>query len=137
MFEKDLLKIKESYLNDLYGLLRIDSVLVEQPEVKEAPFGYGNVEALKYTLDLADKMGFKTKNIDNVSGHIEFGEGKEILGILCHLDVVPTGDGWTNPPFEPIMKNGVIYARGVNDDKGPLMSALYAMKILKDNGINF
>ncbi len=134
MFEKDLLKIKESYLNDLYGLLKIDSVLVEQPEIKEAPFGYGNVEALKYTLDLASKMGFKTKNIDNVSGHIEFGEGKEILGILCHLDVVPTGDGWTNPPFEPIMKNGVIYARGVNDDKGPLMSALYAMKILKDNG---
>ena len=76
---------KKAYLEDLFGLLRIDSVRVEQPEVKDAPFGYGCVEALKYTLDLGKKMGFKVKNIDNVAGHIEFGEGKEILGILCHL----------------------------------------------------
>lgn len=125
---------KEAYLQDLFGLLRINSVRVEQAEIKEAPFGYGCVEALKYTLDLGKKMGFKVKNVDNVAGHIEFGEGKEILGILCHLDVVPVGEGWTNPPFDPIIKDGKIYARGSNDDKGPLMSALYAMKILKDQG---
>ena len=127
-------KYQKEYLNDLFDLLRIDSVRVEQPEVKDAPFGYGCVEALKYTLDLGKKMGFKVKNIDNVAGHIEFGEGKDILGILCHLDVVPVGEGWTNPPFEPIIKDNKIYARGSNDDKGPLMSALYAMKILKDQG---
>ena len=132
---KDLFeKYQEEYLNDLFGLLRIDSVLREQAEVKEAPFGYGCVEALKYTLDLGKKMGFKVKNIDNVAGHIEFGEGKDILAMLCHLDVVPVGEGWTNPPFEPIIKDGKIYARGSNDDKGPLMSSLYAMKILKDQG---
>ena len=127
-------KYQEEYLNDLFGLLRIDSVRVEQPEVKEAPFGYGCVKALEYILTLGAKMGFKVKNVDNVAGHIEFGEGEEILGILCHLDVVPVGEGWTNPPFEPILKDGKIYARGSNDDKGPLMSALYAMKILKDQG---
>ena len=127
-------KYQQEYLRDLFDLLRIDSVRVEQPEVKDAPFGYGCVEALKYTLDLGKKMGFKVKNIDNVAGHIEFGEGKAILGILCHLDVVPVGEGWTNPPFEPIIKDNKIYARGSNDDKGPLMSALYAMKILKDQG---
>ena len=49
---KDLFeKYQEEYLNDLFGLLKIDSVLREQAEVKEAPFGYGCVEALKYTLD--------------------------------------------------------------------------------------
>ena len=127
-------KYKKEYLKDLFDLLRINSVRVEQPEVKDAPFGYGCVEALKYVLELGKKMGFKVKNIDNVAGHIEFGEGKEILGILCHLDVVPVGEGWTNPPFEPIIKDNKIYARGSNDDKGPLMSALYAMKILKDQG---
>ena len=127
-------KYEKEYLEDLFGLLRIDSVLKEQPEVKDAPFGYGCVEALNYTLELGKKMGFKTKNIDNIAGYIEFGEGKEILGILCHLDVVPVGEGWTNPPFSPILKDGKIYARGSNDDKGPLMSSLYAMKILKDNG---
>lgn len=125
---------KESYLNDLFESLKIDSVLVEQPEVKEAPFGYGCVKALKNILELGEKMGFKTKNVDNIAGHIEWGEGKEILGILCHLDVVPTGEGWTNDPFTPTIRDGKIYARGVNDDKGPLMSSLYAMKILKDSG---
>ena len=127
-------KYQKEYLNDLFDLLRINSVRVEQPEVKDAPFGYGCVEALKYVLELGKKMGFKVKNIDNVAGHIEFGEGKDILGILCHLDVVPVGEGWANPPFEPIIKDNKIYARGSNDDKGPLMSALYAMKILKDQG---
>ncbi|MCR5422492.1 MAG: dipeptidase PepV [Bacilli bacterium] len=127
-------KYQKEYLKDLFDLLRINSVRVEQPEVKDAPFGYGCVEALKYVLELGKKMGFKVKNIDNVAGHIEFGEGKEILGILCHLDVVPVGEGWTNPPFEPIIKDNKIYARGSNDDKGPLMSALHAMKILKDQG---
>ena len=127
-------KYQHEYLEDLFGLLKIDSVRVEQPEIKEAPFGYGCVEALKYTLNLGEKYGFKVKNIDNVAGHIEWGEGKDILGILCHLDVVPVGEGWTNPPFCPILKDGLIYARGSNDDKGPLMSALYAMRILKDLG---
>ena len=132
--DKKVLKYKDEYLENLFNLLRIDSVLVEQPEIKDAPFGKGCVDALNYVLDLGAKMGFKTRNVNNVCGHIEFGEGEEILGILCHLDVVPTGDGWTNPPFDPVMKDGIIYARGVNDDKGPLMSALYAMKYLKDSG---
>lgn len=127
-------KYKEKYLRDLFDVLRIDSVRKEQPTIKEAPFGYGCVKALNYVLELGKSMGFNVKNVDNVAGHIEFGEGKEILGILCHLDVVPVGEGWTNPPFEPVLIDGKIYARGSSDDKGPLMSALYAMKILKDQG---
>ncbi len=134
MYKKMINEIKDAYLNDLFNLLRINSVLVEQPEVKDAPFGKGCVEALNYVLNLGKKMGFKTLNVDNVSGHIEFGEGKEILGILCHLDVVPTGDGWTNDPFDPTIRDGKIYARGVNDDKGAGMACLYALKILKDSG---
>lgn len=134
MIKNEVLKYKEEYLRDLFEILKIDSVLKEQPDCPDAPFGKGCKEALLKTLELGKKMGFKVKNIDNVSGHIEFGEGKEILGILAHLDVVPTGEGWTTPPFEPNIRDGKLYARGSNDDKGPLMSALYAMKILKDKG---
>ncbi len=134
MMKKIILENKESFLKDLFKLISFDTVLREQPEVKDAPFGEGLVECLKWTLELGEKMGFKTKNVDNVAGHIEFGEGEEILGILAHLDVVPTGEGWTNDPFTANVKDGNIYARGVNDDKGPLMASLYAMKILKDMG---
>lgn len=125
---------KEAFLRDLFELIKFDTVLREQPEVVDAPFGQNLVDALNWTLDLGAKMGFRTKNVDNVAGHIEFGEGEEILGILAHLDVVPTGEGWTNDPFTATIRDGKIYARGVNDDKGPLMTCLYAMKILKDSG---
>lgn len=126
---------EQEMLDELFKILRMDTVLVEQPEVKEAPFGENLVKALNHMLDLGKQMGFKTKNIDNVAGYIEYGEGDEVIAMLCHLDVVPTGDGWTNPPFDPIIKDGKIYARGSNDDKGPLMAALFALKALKDNNI--
>lgn len=134
MFKKYINENKDSFFKDLFKLISFDTVLREQAEVKEAPFGYGMVECLNWVLKLGEEMGFKTKNVENVAGHIEFGEGEEILGILAHLDVVPTGEGWTNDPFVATVRDDKIYARGVNDDKGPLMECLYAMKILKDSG---
>ena len=126
---------EKQFLKDLEELLKIDTVLVEQPEVKEAPFGYNLVKALDYMLKLGEKEGFITKNIDNVAGHIEYGEGEEIIGVLSHLDVVPTGDGWKYPPFEPVVEDGKIYARGALDDKGACIACLYALKALKENGV--
>jgi len=126
---------KEQFLEDLKELLKIDTVLIEQPHVKEAPFGENLVKALEYMLSLGERDGFITKNIENVAGHIEYGEGDEVIGVLCHLDVVPTGDGWTYPPFEPTIIEGKIYARGSMDDKGACISSLYALKALKESGV--
>ena len=55
--------------------------------------------------------------------------------MLGHLDVVPVGDGWTKPPFDALIENGRIYGRGTNDDKGPALAALFAMKAIRDAGI--
>ena len=126
---------KEKFLEDLKELLKIDTVLIEQPEVKDAPFGENLVKALDYMLDLGKREGFVTKNVENVAGHIEYGEGDEVIGVLCHLDVVPTGDGWTYPPFEPTIVDGKIYARGSMDDKGACISSLYALKAIKESGV--
>jgi succinyl-diaminopimelate desuccinylase len=64
------------------------------------------------------------------------GAGKEILGILGHLDVVPTGGKWNYPPFGAVIDDGKIYARGAMDDKGPSMAAYIAMKMIHDQHIN-
>lgn len=125
---------KESMLKDLIRLLQINTLLVEQPSNKEAPFGDGLREALDYILNLGESFGFKTLNVDNIAGHIEFGEGEEIVGILGHLDVVPNLEGWKYDPFSGTIDGDKLYARGALDDKGPLIGGLYAMKILKDMG---
>ncbi len=132
----ELAKNKESEIvKDTQSLLQMPSVCVEQPENKEAPFGEDIRKTLDYMLEKAKSEGFKVENIDNIVGTIEYGEGEEMLGILCHLDVVPEGTGWTYPPYGAEIHDNKIFARGALDDKGPTMAAYHAMKILKDNNI--
>jgi len=95
----------------------------------------GTVAALNFFLNLGQKMGFRSKNVDNLGGIIEFGDGEKTIGIIVHLDTVPEGTGWQFPPFEGQIKDGKIYGRGAMDDKGPAVAALYALKTLKDLGV--
>jgi len=132
---KEVEQRKEALIEDAKGLLQIKSVLDEENATADAPLGEGVKEALDYMLQLGEKDGFIAKNVGNVSGHLEFGQGKEIIGVLCHVDVVPEGDGWSSDPFGAEIRNGKIFARGAIDDKGPTMAAYYAMKIVKELGL--
>lgn len=128
---------KALQVESLAELIAVKSVLSDPVRTKDGqlyPFGKGVQEALEYMLDLGEKMGFETKNVDNYGGHIDFGYGEEIVGILGHLDVVPEGTGWSFDPFSGAVSNGFIYGRGAQDDKGPMMACLFAMKALKDAG---
>ncbi|MDR6122033.1 succinyl-diaminopimelate desuccinylase [Bacillus sp. SLBN-46] len=128
-------KRKEELIKDTQGLLHIKSLLDEENTSPEAPLGKGVKEALDFMLNLGEKDGFSPKNVGNLAGHLEFGSGEELLGILCHVDVVPEGDGWTSDPFGAEIRDGKIFARGALDDKGPTMAAYYAMKIVKELGL--
>ena len=86
-------------------------------------------------LEIAERDGFTTKNVDNYAGHFDYGDGDETLGIFGHLDVVPAGDGWDSDPYEPEIRDGKLYARGSSDDKGPSVAAYYAVKIIKELGL--
>lgn len=126
---------KDELILELQQLIQIESVLDEEGATESAPFGKGPLKALQFMLDKGAQQGFITKNVDNIAGHIEMGEGEDILGILCHVDVVPAGDSWTYPPFKGEIADGKIYGRGAIDDKGPTMAAWLAMKMVKDAGI--
>lgn len=134
-WEKEVLARKDELIKDTQKLLQIKSVLDEEQATEDAPLGKGVKEALQFMLDLGEKDGFRVKNVDNLAGHIEFGEGEECVGILCHVDVVPEGDGWTYPPYGAEIHDGKIFARGAIDDKGPTMAAYYGMKIVKEAGL--
>ena len=122
-------------------ILRFDSS--QKPAVNGCPFGKETADCLAYFLEIAQGMGFETRNYDNYVGEVIFGEGKD-FAILAHLDVVPAGSGWKYPPFGGVINDdpsdgGVlgtkIWGRGAMDDKAPAIACLYALKAIKDQGI--
>lgn len=137
----------------LQEVIRCNSEEAEAVQTKEGevyPFGRGVQEAFEKTLALGKKLGFDTVDVDHYGGHIDFpGSGKPILdadgkvvghekprvmAIIGHLDVVPAGGNWDFDAYGGEVKDGYIYGRGTTDDKGPVISCLYAMKALKDAG---
>ena len=92
--------MKDEILAGIQQNMRIESVRGEaQPD---APYGPGPKAALEDALELGRKLGFKVGQADNRIGWVEYGEGKEMVGVLGHVDVVPAGDtGWTYLPMVP------------------------------------
>lgn len=129
-------KYREELLDRLDKLVAINS---EQSEATEdAPFGEGAKKALLLALEMLEQDGFKVKNLDNYIGYGEMGEGDQLIAIVGHLDVVPARkeDGWNTDPYTMVEKDGILYGRGVSDDKGGVVASMIALKIIRDLGID-
>lgn len=137
--EQVLDKAIEGYFDmmvaDLQQLIKIRSVLDEENHKAGAPFGDKIDEALKFVLDRGKALGLEAQNVDGYAGYVEIGSGKEMVGILGHVDVVPEGSGWSVAPYGGEIKNGKLYGRGSIDDKGPIIACLYALKAIKESGL--
>lgn len=131
----DIQKYMPSIIDTIQNAVRIKTV--EDTPVLGGPFGQGNKDCLEYVLSVAKSLGFRTVNLDGYCGYAEIGEGKDIVGIIGHLDVVPEGDGWTHPAYSGALVDGEIWGRGTIDDKGPIIISLYAIKALMDEGFDF
>ncbi|WP_461225043.1 dipeptidase PepV [Lacticaseibacillus suihuaensis] len=131
-WQKEAENYRDDLLQDLTTLLRIDSARDVAHGTQDEPLGPGPAKALRAMLALAERDGFKTLNVDNVAGRIEYGDGDEIFGLFGHMDVVPAGPGWDTDPFEPVIKDGKLFARGASDDKGPSIAAYYALRLIRD-----
>lgn len=108
----------------LIPLLAIPSVAEHGRE--GLPYGPGPAQALRCVLELCEHLGFRVRNADGLYGYAEIGQGKEVVGVLGHLDVVEAGAGWHYPPFGGTVDQGRLYGRGTVDDKGPTVAALFA-----------
>ena len=124
---------KKEMIETLKGFIRIESV--KSSELPNMPYGKGIFDALMYAQSTAERMDLDCVNAFGHLAYVDYGDGDEMLGILTHVDVVPQGEEWTMPAFEGIEKDGRIYGRGAIDNKGPAVSALYAIKALSDNCI--
>ncbi|WP_243128189.1 Sapep family Mn(2+)-dependent dipeptidase [Clostridium niameyense] len=137
---KRLIKEKEEDIkNDISELVKIPSIRDLNTKSYNAPFGLDIRNAFDKFIEFGNRDNFKVEDFDGYAIHLECGEGSEIIGILGHLDVVPIFDKeeWDTDPFQLVERSGYIYGRGVNDDKGPLVAALYALKIIKELDIKF
>lgn len=122
-------------VRDLQELVRIPSVSRGEPETG-MPLGRHVHDALEKAFSIAHGLGLTdTRSLDGYCGVIDYGEGDETLLIMAHLDVVPAGPGWSLEPFSGEIRDGRLYGRGVLDDKGAAVSAIYALAAVKDAGI--
>lgn len=124
-----------AFLQDLETLLRIPSV--SQAEADGLPYGRGCKDILDAALSMAEAYGLACENHQNHCGtatlYTPKKEAKQI-GIFTHLDVVPEGDGWCTAPYGLTQRGDYLIGRGVRDDKGPAVMALYALRFLMHCG---
>ena len=127
---------EKRFLNELIELLRIPSIS-SLPEHK--PDMYKCAEVWK---DLLLAAGADKAEVMETTGNpVVYGEkiidpNAPTVLVYAHLDVMPADpiELWSSPPFEPIVKDGRIYARGANDDKGQGFMHVKAFEYLVQSG---
>ena len=126
---------RDQFLRDLARLVAVDSK--NGPAVDHRPYGEGPAKMLDVFLEMAEGYGFSTENWEYRVGIVSMDQRPDRkLDILAHLDIVPEGDGWTKTtPFVMKEEDGRVYGRGTADDKGPALTALYAMRAIRDLGL--
>ncbi|MDO8656101.1 MAG: M20/M25/M40 family metallo-hydrolase, partial [Nanoarchaeota archaeon] len=126
-------RVMPSYQKQLVQLLRIPSISQKPEHRKDL------LKIAQETAALAQSFGFKVQVIQStiyspgVVGKLEVGPGLPWLLIYNHLDVQPADEPeWNTKPFEPVIRETGVIARGATDDKGPMLATLYAIKYLHE-----
>ena len=124
---------EDEFVEALAPLIAINSITGEA--APGMPFGPGPAAALEAALELCRKWGMKTWNDEGYVGLADLNDKEDLLHILAHLDIVNAGDHWDTDPFTLVRDGDLIYGRGTDDDKGPAVAALLAMRCVKELGI--
>lgn len=116
-------------VGDIANLVEVASVEDLEGAREGAPFGEGPREALDRALAMARRCGLDAHDCDGYIGFADLhGASPEQIGIIGHVDVVPAGPGWSVEPYAVTRREGYLMGRGVIDDKGPIVVALYAVR---------
>jgi len=127
---------KDRFLSELFELLRIPSVSADSKhkgDVRKAA-DYIKVKLMDAGADTVEVH--ETKGHPIVYGEKKAGEKLPTVLVYGHYDVQPPDplDLWDSPPFEPVIKNEKIYARGACDDKGQVFMHIKALEVMMKQG---
>ncbi len=123
-------KRRPQMLRDIASLVSIPSVA--GAPLPGRPFGEAPYQALTEGKRIAESLGLITRDYDGYVVSADIDGSPQKLFMIGHMDVVEAGEGWSSPPFEMTERDGILYGRGVADDKGPCVAAMYAMKAAKE-----
>lgn len=136
-WESYLTEHRDAAVADLLDFLRIPSISSLKEHLHDVE------QAAQWTADRLKRAGLERVQIIPTAGHpVVYGDwlhapGRPTVLIYGHFDVQPTDPLalWTNPPFEPTVRDGRVYARGAGDDKGNmLIPILVAEAFLRTEG---
>jgi acetylornithine deacetylase/succinyl-diaminopimelate desuccinylase-like protein len=127
---------KEKFLDELLQLLRIPSVSANPAHKEDVARTAQMVHDRLQELNLARVQIYPTAGHPIVYGETEQLPGRPTVLVYGHYDVQPPDPLhlWDSPPFEPVIKEGKIYARGACDDKGQMYMHVKAHEILNELG---
>ena len=126
----------QRFENELFDWLRI-------PSISAIPAHAGDMQkAAEWIVDRLSQMGLKPELIKTKRHPLVYAEtpavkGAPVLMVYGHYDVQPVDplDLWKSPPFEPTVRKGSVFARGATDDKGQLLTHVFAVEaVLKEMG---
>ncbi len=128
----DILEQMDTYLNDnLDGYIAETAELCSQPSVSAT--GEGVLECAALVEGMLARRGFTVQRFETPGKPVivgwASGTSERRLLFYNHYDVQPPEpvELWTSPPFEPTIREGALYARGAEDDKGELVARLAAV----------
>ncbi|MBR5825877.1 MAG: Sapep family Mn(2+)-dependent dipeptidase [Clostridia bacterium] len=128
-------KNRNEILEKWMELARVPSI--KSAPSDNAPYGENCAKALELSAKFFSDEGFRTE-VDRKGGYAlsYYGENGSKIGLFSHSDVVPVGEDWLyTEPFNPIIKDGALIGRGVEDNKSGIMHAYCVYKFFKDNEI--
>ena len=118
----------QEYMVNLFESMGADEITVD-------PMDEAVIQE-SYKKHQEGNLGHNQTDRANVYATFKGKQGGKSLLFNGHIDVMPAEmeDGWTNPPFEPVIRDGKMYGRGCTDMKGGLMASVMAVKLLQDAG---
>src|SRR5215217_1093140 len=121
--------MRDNYLEEYYSFLRFPSVSTDdQYKEKVEQCAQWLVQKLT-TIGLATQL-VATKGHPIVWAQNKHQPGRKTVLIYGHYDVQPPDplDLWDSPPFEPVSKNGYVFARGATDNKGQILAHIFGIQ---------
>jgi acetylornithine deacetylase/succinyl-diaminopimelate desuccinylase-like protein len=127
---------QDRFIQELIDLLKIPSVSADKAFAKDV-HAAGKFVADKLIAAGADKVEIcATAGYPVIYGEKMVDPSLPTVLVYGHYDVQPADpiELWSSPPFEPVVKDGKIYARGASDDKGQMYMHLKAFELMMQNG---